>query len=77
MPNPAPIPGRNGVAAPSRGEGRRTVRLINSTLRDGMQALWSGRLGEKEALPIVRSLDQAGYEAIDLMAPVQFEVCVH
>lgn len=76
MPNPAPIPGRNGVAAPSRGEGRRTVRLINSTLRDGMQALWSGRLGEKEALPIVRSLDQAGYEAIDLMAPVQFEVCV-
>lgn len=55
---------------------RKTVRLINSTLRDGLQALWSGRLGEKHVLPIVRSIDQAGYEAIDFMAPVQFEVCI-
>ncbi|MGX9691333.1 hypothetical protein ACTJNK_13410 [Achromobacter anxifer] len=54
----------------------RPVKLINSTLRDGSQAIWSGRMGEKEILPIVRSMDQAGYEAIDLMAPVQFEVCV-
>lgn len=56
--------------------GRKAVKLINSTLRDGLQALWSGRLSEKEVLPIVRSIDQAGYEAIDFMAPVQFEVCI-
>lgn len=56
--------------------GKRSVKLINSTLRDGLQALWSGRLGEKEVLPIVRSIDQTGYEAIDFMAPVQFEVCI-
>ncbi len=56
--------------------GKKAVKLINSTLRDGSQALWSGRLGEKEILPIVRSIDQAGYEAVDFMAPVQFEVCV-
>ena len=52
------------------------IQLINSTLRDGVQGVWSGRLSDKEILPIVRSMDQAGYEAIDLMAPVQFEVCV-
>ncbi len=56
--------------------GKKAVKLINSTLRDGLQALWSGRLGEKEILPIVRSIDQAGYEAVDFMAPVQFEICV-
>jgi oxaloacetate decarboxylase alpha subunit len=55
---------------------KKAVKLINSTLRDGLQAQWSGRLGEKEILPIVRSIDQAGYEAVDFMAPVQFEVCV-
>lgn len=57
-------------------EGRKNVKLINSTLRDGLQALWSGRLSERDVLPIVRSIDQAGYEAIDFMAPVQFEVCI-
>lgn len=56
--------------------GPKRVKLINSTLRDGAQAVWSGRLREREILPIVYTLDNAGYEAIDLMAPVQFEVCV-
>lgn len=52
------------------------VRLINSTLRDGVQALWSSRLSTTETLAIARTIDHAGYEAVDFMAPVQFDVSI-
>jgi len=55
---------------------QKEIRLINSTLRDGVQGVWSGRARKEELLPIAYTLDKGGYEAIDLMAPVQFEICV-
>lgn len=51
-------------------------RLIDTTLRDGVQCLWSSRLEAGRILPIARSIDLAGYAAVDFMALVQFEVCV-
>lgn len=50
--------------------------LIDTTLRDGLQCLWSSRLEGHRILPIARSIDLAGYEAVDFMALVQFEVSV-
>lgn len=64
----------SGAAGRLDGPGRRRVRLINSTLRDGVQALWSGRITTDEIVPIALTLDLAGYDAVDFMAPVTFEV---
>ena len=54
----------------------RTVEIINSSLRDGVQALWSSRVLPEELLPIARTIDLAGYHSVDFMAAVQFEVSV-
>ena len=51
-------------------------RLIDTTLRDGVQCLWSSRLEGRHIVPIARSIDLAGYQAVDFMALVQFEVSV-
>ncbi len=52
------------------------ARLIDTTLRDGVQCLWSSRLEARHIVPIARSIDLAGYQAVDFMALVQFEVSV-
>lgn len=54
----------------------RTVEIINSSLRDGIQALWSSRVPPEELLPIARTIDLGGYHSVDFMAAVQFEVSV-
>lgn len=54
----------------------RTVEIINSSLRDGIQALWSSRVPPEEILPIARTIDLSGYHSVDFMAAVQFEVSV-
>jgi oxaloacetate decarboxylase alpha subunit len=55
---------------------KRTVEIINSSLRDGIQSLWSGRATPEEMLPIARTIDLGGYHSVDFMAAVQFEVSV-
>jgi hypothetical protein len=50
------------------------VSLIDTTLRDGAQAHWSGRLSVERVLPIILSLDKAGFRAMDFMAALQFEI---
>lgn len=52
------------------------VALVDTTLRDGVQSLWSSRISADQIIPIARAMDRAGYEAIDFMASVQFEVSV-
>lgn len=50
--------------------------LIDTTLRDGAQAHWSGRLTTEQVLPVVLSMDKAGFHAMDFMAGLQFEISV-
>lgn len=52
------------------------VEIINSSLRDGVQSLWSSRVTPDEMLPIARTIDLGGYHSVDFMAAVQFEVSV-
>lgn len=52
------------------------VGIIDTTLRDGVQALWSGRLRAEKIVPIAWTIDRVGFQAIDFMAGVQFEVSV-
>jgi oxaloacetate decarboxylase (Na+ extruding) subunit alpha len=52
------------------------VGIIDTTLRDGQQCLWATRMTSSMMAPIARQIDEIGYDMIDFMAPVQFDVCV-
>jgi len=52
------------------------VNLIDVTLRDAHQSLWSTRMTTAMMLPAAAGLDRAGFEAIDLVGGAVFDVCV-
>lgn len=54
----------------------KTIRFIDTTLRDAHQCLWSTRMTTAMMLPIAADLDRAGFEAIDLVGGAVFDVCV-
>lgn len=55
---------------------RRKVGIIDTTLRDAQQCLWTTRMTAGMMAPIAKLMDRAGFDQIDFMAPVQFDVCV-
>ncbi len=52
------------------------IKVIDTTLRDAHQSLWATRMTTAMMLPVAEEMDCAGFEAIDLMSAVQFDVCV-
>jgi oxaloacetate decarboxylase alpha subunit len=54
----------------------RKVRLIDVTIRDGHQCLWATRMTTAMMKEIAPKLDDAGFEAIDLVGGAVFDVCV-
>lgn len=53
---------------------RRTVQIIDQTLRDGPQSWWGMRLRKDMGLPIAETLDRTGFHTIDLVGSSIFEV---
>ena len=53
-----------------------TIKIIDTTLRDAHQCLWATRMTTAMMLPVAETMDRAGFEAIDLMSAIQFDVCV-
>ena len=49
------------------------IRFVDTTLRDGHQSLWAEGLLTGMILPIAERMDQAGFEAIELVAPSFFK----
>jgi oxaloacetate decarboxylase alpha subunit len=61
----------------SAGENKKkTVRLVDVTLRDAHQCLWATRMTTAMMADIAPRLDRAGFEAIDLVGGAVFDVCV-
>ena len=56
--------------------GKRTVQLVDVTLRDAPQCLWATRMTTAMMADIAPRLDRAGFEAIDLVGGAVFDVCV-
>ncbi|EHI12172.1 carboxyl transferase [Mycolicibacterium thermoresistibile] len=56
--------------------GRRTIQIIDQTLRDGPQSWWGMRMRKSMGLPIAGELDRTGFNAIDLVGSSIFEVLV-
>lgn len=54
----------------------RSIGIIDTTLRDAQQCLWTTRMTAAMMEPIAEVMDLAGFDMIDFMAPVQFDVCV-
>ncbi len=54
----------------------RKIRLIDVTIRDGHQCLWATRMTTAMMKEIAGDLDNAGFEAIDLVGGAVFDVCV-
>lgn len=49
------------------------VTLVDTTLRDGQQSLWAGRMRAEAMLPALSDLDAAGFDSMEFSVPtVQF-----
>ncbi len=52
------------------------VQILDTTLRDGQQAVWGMRMQASMALPVCPIIDRTGFSVIDLTASSLFEVLV-
>ncbi|MGP4689694.1 hypothetical protein ACSV5K_25540, partial [Agrobacterium pusense] len=55
---------------------RREIKIIDTTLRDAHQSLWATGMRTAHMLSMADDFDSAGFEQVDLMAPIQFDVSV-
>lgn len=54
----------------------RTIHVIDVTMRDGHQCLWSTRMTNAMIMPILDVADAVGFHTIDLVGGAVFDVCV-
>lgn len=52
------------------------IDILDTTIRDGQQALWGMRMQAGMALPVAPIIDRTGYSVIDLTASSLFEVLI-
>lgn len=55
---------------------RREIKIIDTTLRDAHQSLWATRMRTDHIVSMADDFDHGGFEQVDLMAPIQFDVSV-
>ncbi len=54
----------------------RRVYIVDETLRDGHQCLWSTRMTNEMILPIAERMDRIGFDSIDLIGGAVWDVSV-
>ena len=52
------------------------VRFVDTTLRDGHQSLWAEGMTTGMMLPILDRMDNAGFEAVELLSASHLKKCV-
>lgn len=53
-----------------------TIQLIDVTLRDAHQSLWSTRMTNAMMAPYLTAIDRVGFHTVDLVGGAVFDVCV-
>lgn len=53
-----------------------TINLIDVTLRDAHQSLWSTRMTNAMMAPYLSAIDHVGFHTVDLVGGAVFDVCV-
>lgn len=59
-----------------RANSRRSIKIVETSLRDGHQSLWATRMRTEHILSMAEDFDRAGFAQVDLVAPIQFDVAV-
>lgn len=54
----------------------REIKVMDTTLRDAHQSLWATRMTTAMMLPVAERMDRIGFDVIDLMGLIQFDVAV-
>src|SRR2546425_589792 len=49
------------------------IRFVDTTLRDGQESLWATAMRTGMILPIASRMDEAGFEAIEIIATTNFK----
>jgi len=52
------------------------VHFVDTTLRDGHQSLWAENMTTGMMLPVAKRIDEAGFEAIELISSSHLKKCV-
>lgn len=55
---------------------RREIKIVDTTLRDAHQSLWATRMRTEHIVSMADDFDRVGFEQVDLVAPIQFDVAV-
>ncbi len=53
-----------------------SVKIVDTTLRDGHQCLWATRMSTPMMMPVLDRMDRVGFDVIELMGAVHFDTCV-
>ena len=52
------------------------IRLTETVLRDGQQSQIATRMSTEDMLPILETLDQAGFHALEVWGGATFDSCI-
>jgi oxaloacetate decarboxylase (Na+ extruding) subunit alpha len=52
------------------------IRFVDTTIRDGHQSLWAENMTTGMMLPVAERMDQAGFDAIELISSSHLKKCV-
>lgn len=55
---------------------KKTVRFVDTSLRDAHQSLWATRMRTKDILGILEAVDDAGFYALECWGGATFDVCM-
>ena len=53
-----------------------SISIVDQTFRDAHQCLWATRMRTAHMLPVAERMDRIGFQRIEAIAAVQFDVCV-
>ena len=57
-------------------DSEREIKIIDTTLRDAHQSIWATRMRTEHIMELLDDVTNAGFEHVDLVAPIQFDVPV-
>src|SRR5580698_6375318 len=52
------------------------IEVVDQTFRDAHQCLWATRMTTAHMLPVAELMDRIGFQRIEAIAAIQFDVCV-
>ena len=52
------------------------IVVVDQTFRDAHQCLWATRMTTAHMLPVAELMDRIGFQRIEAIAAIQFDVCV-